>query len=428
MFGKKKNKQEKASFLEEKFALDDLYVAEMSIKASGTVRSRETIICRCKKDSLGHPIYTDVLTKNKYRLLDDYYAEHGESIVFNPRGFTSVFKNGDYKDALLKQGHITKTQLISVYNALNDGIGYIVSKEEEKKQVVADSCTVLTEKNFPNQPILYREEELEKLMISLALNKKIALVVGNYGSGTTSLVEYLAYLIKTKKCPEFLQNKNILEVNIPALQRKSNKKNTIEDRINAVIDSAKKTNSILFFDEADDITIPLSSENQNVLAMLRYAAERDGLKIIATSTKKRYDEYANSSEFKKQFDVITLPKLKDEELSSIITRKFNLSIKEHNISIDSIKEQLPQITHILLETTSNNDTIMAINDENPGLVSSIIERSFAIAKAKKAPNLTFDHISKAILDSKQLNPSKVEKALRSIDELKTKETEKQLRK
>lgn len=428
MFGKKKNNKEKASFLEEKNALDDLYVAEMSIKTSGTVHSRETIICRCKKDSLGHPIYTDILTKNKYRLLDDYYAESGESIVFNPRGFTSVFKNGDYKDALLKQGHITKTQLISVYNALNDGIGYIVSKEEEKKQVVADSCTVLTEKNFPNQPILYREEELERLMISLALNKKIALVVGNYGSGTTSLIEYLAYLIKNKKCPEFLQQKNILEVNIPALQRKSNKKNTIEDRINAIIDSAKKTNSILFIDEADDITSPQTSENQNVLAMLRYAAERDGLKVIATSTKKRYEEYANSTEFKKQYDVISLPQLKEEELLNIINRKFNTSSKNNNISITSIQNQLPKISNILLETTSNNDTIMAINDENPGLVSSIIERSFAIAKAKKASSLELDYISKAILDTKQLNPSKVEKALRSIDELKVKEQDKQLRK
>ena len=71
---------------------------------------------------------------------------------------------------------------------------------------------------------------------------------------------------------------------------------------------------------------------------------------------------------------------------------------------------------------------MAINDENPGLVSSIIERSFAIAKAKKAPSLVLDYISKSILDTKQLNPSKIEKALRSIDELKVKEQDKQLRK
>ena len=162
--------------------------------------------------------------------------------------------------------------------------------------------------------------------------------------------------------------------------------------------------------------------------MLRYAAERDGLKIIATSKKKRYEEYASSTEFKKQYDVIYLPKLKDEELLNIINRKFNTSSKNNNISITSIQEQLPQIATILLETTSNNDTIMAINDENPGLVSSIIERSFAIAKAKKAPNLELDYISKSILDTKQLNPSKIEKALRSIDELKVKEQDKQLRK
>mgnify|MGYP003290804167 FL=1 len=131
MFNRKKREQKK--LLNEKYPLDDLYVAEMSINATGTIKSKETIICKCKKDSYGHPIYTDVLTKNKYRLYSDIYAERGETIVFNPRSFMSVFRNGEYKDNLLKAGYVNKEQLIQIYNALNDNIGYIESHEDKKK-------------------------------------------------------------------------------------------------------------------------------------------------------------------------------------------------------------------------------------------------------------------------------------------------------
>jgi len=406
-----KNKAEKI-----KFNLNGLYVAEMSTKKSGTIYSQETIICSCKKDSMGYPIYTDVLTKNKYRLRNDYHVNDGENIVFSPRSLTSILKNGEYKDTILKQGYLTKKQIVEIYNALNNETGYIVSKQEEDKQIIADSCTILNNKTFKYQPAIHLEEELEKLMISLALNKKIALIVGNPGNGTTTLVEYLAFLINTRKCPEFLLQKNILEVNLPSLQRKSDKKNSIEDRIKAVIECAKKNNSILFIDEADEITLPQDEKNQNILAMLRYEAERNGLKIIVTSTKKRFEDIKNSSDFKKQFDIITIHQLKEDEIKDIINRHIAIHTKDDKIEVN--KEYLPMIISTILEVTSNDNTIMKLPSENPGLAVSIVERSFAIAKVKKSKTLDFDHISKALLDTKQLNPNKVEKTIRTLEELK----------
>lgn len=420
----KKNKT-KPSIFEEKYVIDGLYVAEMSIKIrSGTVHSRETILCTCKKDSMGHPIYTDILTKNKYRLLDDFHAENGENIVFNPRSFTSVLKNGEYKDNLLKQGYLTKNQAIILYNALNDGIGYIISKQDEDKKIVADSCTILNDKEFNNEPGLHLEEELEKLMISLALNKKIALIIGNPGSGTTTLVEELAYLIKEKKCPDFLLEKNILEINLPSLQRKSNKKNTLEDRIKAVIDSAKKNNSIIFIDQADEITIPVSEENQNVLAMLRYEAERNGLKIIVTSTKKNFEDYQNNPEFKKQYEIINIHQYTEEELKDIISNHINNQSQNNKIEIDNT--YISPIAEILLKATSNSDTLMPTTLENPGLTFSIIDRSFAICKTKKEKELNTTHIIKALTETSQINTKKLEHATRELEGIN--EQPKQLRK
>lgn len=418
--------KKKPKFIEEKHSLEDLYIAHLGLNEKST-KSKEIIICRSRKDSMGHNTYTDILTKNRYRLFGDLYANHGEQIVFNPQSLMSILKASDYKNTLLNQGYITKTQLIEIYNALNSDNGYIISKKDEEKQIVAESCTILTQKTFSNEPAINRENEIEKLMISLALNKKIALIVGNKGIGTTSLVEELAYLIKNKKAPEFLLEKSIIEVNIPSLKRKETKRNTFQDRINEVIKSAKENNAILFIDEADDIVTPKeeNEDNINALAMLRYAAERQNLKIIITTNKKNYKEYENSLEFKKQFDVIELRSLSEEELKEIMTKTFIDQSQNNNIKIDAIQEQLPQIENILLSITQN-DTIMTTTDENPGFVTSIINKSFAIAKVKRQEELSLDNINQAIQEHPQINKKNKDKALEYFK--KTKEIPKQLKK
>lgn len=418
--------KKKPKFIEEKHSLEDLYIAHLGLNEKST-KSKEIIICRSRKDSMGHNTYTDILTKNRYRLFGDLYANHGEQIVFNPQSLMSILKASDYKNTLLNQGYITKTQLIEIYNALNSDNGYIISKKDEEKQIVAESCTILTQKTFSNEPAINRENEIEKLMISLALNKKIALIVGNKGIGTTSLVEELAYLIKNKKAPEFLLEKSIIEVNIPSLKRKETKRNTFQDRINEVIKSAKENNAILFIDEADDIVTPKeeNEDNINALAMLRYAAERQNLKIIITTNKKNYKEYENSLEFKKQFDVIELRNLSEEELKEIMTKTFIDQSQNNNIKIDAIQEQLPQIENILLSITQN-DTIMTTTDENPGFVTSIINKSFAIAKVKRQEELSLDNINQAIQEHPQINKKNKDKALEYFK--KTKEVPKQLKK
>ena len=62
---------------------------------------------------------------------------------------------------------------------------------------------------------------------------------------------------------------------------------------------------------------------------------------------------------------------------------------------------------------------MSTTDENPGLVTSIIERSFAIAKVKKQQELLIENINQAIQENNQISNSNKEK---------TKEYQKQLKK
>lgn len=430
MFGKKKNIEKKN--IETRYNLDQLYVAYIGIKGLKIQQPRETIICRCEKE-LSHSVYTDVLTGKVYYLYSDYKSDDGEAVVGQSQSLLSVFKNGEYKNNLLRNGYVTKEQLIDIYNALNNKTGYIESKEDKKKQQIADSCSDLTKKEFINEPTILREEELEKLMISLALNKKIALIVGEKGTGKTALIEELAYLIQRGTVPNFLKNKTILEINIPSLRRKEQEKDSIENRIKTVIDAAKETNAILFIDDANDIITNQEGkeENKNIIQMLKYYAEREGIKIIVTTNNIRYKEYIEDDNFKRKFDVIKVQEPKEEELKQIILRKINEQSINNQISTNEITEQLPEIITLLVATTQPSNALFTSNEKNPGLVLSVIDRSFAIAKAKKQNNLTINNIQAALKDNNQIEPGKNKKAIELLEGLKvnsTVKTPKQLKK
>ena len=68
---------------------------------------------------------------------------------------------------------------------------------------------------------------------------------------------------------------------------------------------------------------------------------------------------------------------------------------------------------------------MITNDENPGLVLSIIDKTFAIAKVNKENTITLEHFQRAIEEEKQLDQNKRKKAVDYIDTLKETEINKE---
>ena len=71
---------------------------------------------------------------------------------------------------------------------------------------------ILNNKNYIVAPTIGREKELKNLMITLAQDKKRPLIVGESGVGKTSIVDELAYRIRTGQVPGFLQGKIIVEI------------------------------------------------------------------------------------------------------------------------------------------------------------------------------------------------------------------------
>lgn len=397
---------------EEKFKISNLFVVHIGVKSSGTTYAKETIICKRKKDSYDHYWFTDIFTNNSYRLSSDYRSNVGEAVAFNPVSLISVFKPGEFKDKLLQAGSTTKTELIAIYNALNNENGYVMTIEKLKLDEPQE-ITIMNKKKYSTPPTIFRNKELETLMISLAMNKKITLITGDNGVGKTSLIDQLAYLIQHNQTPDFLKRQPIFEINIPRL--KMNKKTKdLDQKIKEIIDYAKSKNAILFIDEADEI-LEANEDNINTIALLRYAAERENLKLIVTVSQETYQK---NQILKDKFDIIELKEPNDQELIEIAKEHIKNKSKETNISTSIIKDYLDDIIEVLIGSTKSPSINFVTNQRNPGLLLEIINTSFAIAQTKKEKHLLQDHVIDALKRNNNLDKQQVNKAINILNELK----------
>lgn len=396
---------------EEKHKIDNLFVVHIGVKSSGTTYAKETIICKRKKDSYDHFWYTDIFSNNSYRLSSDYRSNVGDTVAFNPVSLISVFKPSEFKDKLLQNGHATKKELIAIYNALNNENGYVMTIEKLKLDEPQE-LVVMNKKKYTTPPTYKRDKELEQLMISLAMNKKVLLVTGDKKTGKTSLIDQLAYLIQHNQTPDFLKRQPIYEVNIAKLKMNKKTKN-LEDKIKEIIDYAKNKEAILFLDDADEI-LETNQDNINTIALLRFACERENIKIIATISKETYQKSQN---LKDKFDIVELKEPKEEELTEIVKQHIKAKSKEKNITTQVINNYLDEIIQVLIGSTYSPSINFITKEKNPGLLLSIIDMGFAISQANKEKHLLSSHIISALKQNNNLDKQQVNKAEKIITEI-----------
>ena len=388
---------------EEIFELKDLKTVFIGRCEPKEVKRINTAVC--KTIDRGES-FVDLITGDVYPL--NHFSElyFGKLVAFFPEPLLTRVKNGNFANQILKKGFITREDAIYIYNCVNN---ITVSNQEE---TLPNNTTLLNQKNYPKEPALFREKELESLMISLALNKKIALITGPSNIGKTSLVDELAYLIQQRKAPEFLQDKKIIELNI------ANFKNPKKE-LKEVLSYIKRNKAILFVDGI----LELSSDNQSFIDILINECERQELKLIISTNDSNYNNSLQNKALKNRFDIINIKELTDAQITEIAKKEFNHQKATRNISLQEIETNLDEIITVLLECTKPNTNTMNLYtyDYNPGFILSIIDKSFAIAQVKSPKTLSINHIIKAIIDDKRINSNKSKKASEILTELKPKQ-------
>ena len=145
-------------------------------------------------------------------------------------------------------------------------------------------------------PVIGRSEELESLALALGRrNKNNVLMVGDPGVGKTAIAEGLAWKIVNGDIPTFLQDYEVIMLDIGSMLAGSKYRGDFEERFKLVLAGLRsKGKAIMFIDEAHMMNGAGAggSGNANDLAnMLKPALTKGNIKVVANTTWDEYRKY-----------------------------------------------------------------------------------------------------------------------------------------
>lgn len=132
-------------------------------------------------------------------------------------------------------------------------------------------------------PLIGREEELEKVILALSRRlKNSALLAGDSGVGKTAIAEGLAYRIAHGQAPEELKDFRIYSLDLGSVIAGAKYRGELEERILNVLKSvSRKPKTILFVDELHQLAANGSENGPSLPGFFKTALAAGGLRMIA---------------------------------------------------------------------------------------------------------------------------------------------------
>jgi ATP-dependent Clp protease ATP-binding subunit ClpA len=314
--------------------LKEIVVVETEYKPKKT-SSVERVLNRC---------FTQVLFSGRQRM---EVADIIISVLSEKNSFSFYF---------LTKGGLTKDKFVKYFQE-----NIVVEEEEQPMQIVNNNqverilnqfCTNLSlhAKQRKIDPVIGRDEELEKIQLILARRSKSnVLMVGDPGVGKTAIAEGLARKIFEKKVPKFIQDHQVYTLDISALLAGSKYRGDFEERIKAVLSALeKKGKIILFIDEAHMMQgAGAANQSSNDMAnMLKPILTKGVLKLIASTTWEEYRKHFEKDRaLMRRFQRVTVDEPSPEMSVKILKGIRKYYEKHHNVKItDAAVEQAVKLS------------------------------------------------------------------------------------
>ena len=279
---------------------------------------------------------------------------------------------------------------------------------------------VLNKNNYMFSPTIGRETELKNLMVTLAQDKKSPLIVGESGVGKTAIVDELAYRIKIRQVPNFLQGKIILEVDPSAVVAGCQYVGMFEDNMIKLIRLCQKLDVIIFIDEIHTIygIGSTKAKGNDMASILKHYIDRSNLKVIGTTTEKEYEEFFGIDTLKRRFEKIIVKEPTDDILYQILDKVIGDYCEKSEISFENenIKDQ---IVKIILNATEKSHRLYNDVVNNPDLAISIVDKAFAFAKVNESKFITVEHFMEGIQYCNRIYESTKEQAIAKLKKIDT---------
>ena len=252
----------------------------------------------------------------------------------------------------LTKGGLTKDKFVKYFQE-----NVVVDEEENQpmqvvnnnqmERIINQFCTNLSlqAKQRKIDPVIGRDEELEKIQLVLARRSKSnVLMVGEPGVGKTAIAEGLARKIFEKKVPKFIQDHSVYTLDISALLAGSKYRGDFEERIKAVLTALeKKGKIILFIDEAHMMQGAGAANNSSndMANMLKPILTKGVIKLIASTTWEEYRKHFEKDRaLMRRFQRVTIDEPSPEMAVKVLKGIKKYYEKHHNVKIsDAAIEQ-----------------------------------------------------------------------------------------
>lgn len=240
--------------------------------------------------------------------------------------FVSYLILSDDKTQFLDKHNLTKNDLINIlYWARNKynldrkhtftvsfkGLGAFdwlaYGWDYEIKKYTQDlTLATLSEKSPPTA--VGRKDEYEQFLIALSRGDKAnVLLVGEPGTGRSSLVKFFAYYSHIGWVPRGLAHKRIYKLLIDQLLAGVNSQGELEERLNLMLqDVAHSGNVMLFIPNLENV-LGAGGFNFDLSGVLYEYLKENNIQIIATTTENMYKTVIDQKvAFRDQFELIRL--------------------------------------------------------------------------------------------------------------------------
>jgi len=146
-------------------------------------------------------------------------------------------------------------------------------------------------------PVIGREDEIRRIVQILSRRKKNnPVLIGEPGTGKTTVVEGLAKRIVDGDVPENIKNKELISLDLSAMVAGAMYKGQFEERLKNFIKAVKKEDGkiIIFIDELHMIVGAGGQGQMDVANILKPELARGTFKVIGATTLNEYQKYLES--------------------------------------------------------------------------------------------------------------------------------------
>ncbi len=143
-------------------------------------------------------------------------------------------------------------------------------------------------------PLIGREAELTRIIQILSRRgKNNPCLIGEPGVGKTAIVEGLAQRVAAGEVPEFLQNRRILVLDVPAMVAGTKYRGEFEERMKGILQEVEGARDVLLFiDELHTIIGAGGAEGAlDAANILKPALSRGTIQLIGATTVQEYRKY-----------------------------------------------------------------------------------------------------------------------------------------